>query len=108
MITIEIAYSCSTIIALLASASQVKQLLISKRSDELSPATWSVWSCTQFVSLLYALSLEQAVLIIANCIWITFYIVMISLIYYYRRNPGGRKYTVLTTKMSQTEAALGE
>ena len=61
MITIEIAYSCSTIIALLASASQVKQLLISKRSDELSPATWSVWSCTQFVSLLYALSLEQAV-----------------------------------------------
>lgn len=89
MSPIEILYTCSTSIAVLASFPQIRQLLVTKSSDELNIATWSLWLCTQFVSLLYAISLQIHLLLIVNCIWIAFYAIMLSLILYYRRYPGG-------------------
>lgn len=85
---IEVLYTCSASVAVLASIPQVRQLLVTKSSDELNIATWSLWLGTQFISLTYAISLQVHLLIIVNCIWITFYTVMLTLILYYRRNPG--------------------
>jgi hypothetical protein len=85
----ETLYACSTTIAVLASFPQIRQLLLAKRSDELNLATWTLWLGTQFVSLTYALSIHNRLLTIINAVWITFYAVMLGLITYYRRNPGG-------------------
>ena len=89
MSPIEILYTCSTSIAVLASIPQVRQLFVTKSSGELNIVTWSLWLCTQFISLAYAISLQVHLLIIVNCIWIGFYAIMLSLILYYRRYPGG-------------------
>ena len=93
---IEILYTCSTSIAVLASIPQVRQLLITKSSDELNIATWALWLGTQFISLTYAISLQVHLLIVVNCIWIMFYAIMLTLILYYRRNPGRVNETICT------------
>lgn len=89
MQAIEILYTCSTSIAILASIPQVRQLLVTKSSEELNVATWALWLCTQFISLTYAVSLQIRLWIIVNCVWIVFYAIMLSLILYYRNYPGG-------------------
>lgn len=85
----EILYTCSTTVAVIASVPQVRQLIISKRSDELSVPTWSLWLATQVVSLTYMISIRERLLIIVSSIWLVFYVIMMALIMYYRRNPGG-------------------
>ena len=81
----EVLYIMSTTVSLIASVPQARQLIITKRSDELSATTWVVWLCTQCVSFVYAISIAQTALILANIGWITFYSVMVGLILYYRR-----------------------
>ena len=85
----ETLYACSTTIAVLASFPQIRQLLITKRSEELNLATWSLWLCTQFISFTYATSIQNHLLMVVNVVWITFYAVMLALIAYYRKYPGG-------------------
>ncbi len=89
MTTLQIIYSISTSIAILASLPQIRQLLVTKRSEELNITTWSLWLCTQFVTLSYMVSIRDHLLIAVSTIWLVFYVIMISLILYYRRNPGG-------------------
>ena len=81
----EILYMISTSVSLLSSIPQARQLVVTKRSDELSLTTWIVWLGTQLVSFMYAISIAQTALIFANIGWITFYAVMVGLILYYRR-----------------------
>lgn len=81
----ELLYIMSTTVSLIASVPQARQLIITKRSDELSATTWGMWVCTQCVSLFYAISIAQTVLILANIGWLTFYSIMVVLILYYRR-----------------------
>lgn len=84
MTVIELLYICSTTIAVLASIPQISQLLITRRSDELSLTTWVLWLCTQFVSLTYAISIANILLACVNVTWIIFYITMVALIVRYR------------------------
>lgn len=84
---IEILYSLAGSVALVASGSQVHQLIRSGRSDELSIATWSLWCGTQLVSLVYMISIHQPLLIVFNALWATLYALMVGLILYYRRYP---------------------
>ena len=88
MTALQIIYTISTCIALLASFPQIRQLMVSKRSDELSITPWVLWLCTQFVSLAYVMSIRDTLLITFASIWLVFYVIMISLILYYRRNTG--------------------
>lgn len=81
---IEIGYLISSLIAVGAMIPQVKRLVISKQSDELSLGTWATWGCCQLVSFLYALSLHVTAYIIVNIAWIAFYAVMVTLIVRYR------------------------
>lgn len=87
MTALQIIYTISTCIALLASFPQIQQLLTTKRSDELSMTTWALWFCTQFVTLAYVSSIGDMLLVAFASVWLVFYVVMISLIYYYRRHP---------------------
>lgn len=81
----EILYMLSTTVSLVSSIPQARRLVIAKRSDELSLATWCAWLGTQLISFAYALSIAQPALIFANIGWLTFYVVMVTLILYYRR-----------------------
>jgi uncharacterized protein with PQ loop repeat len=82
--TIEIAYLIASLIAVIAMVPQIKQLLITKQSDELSLSTWSAWAGCQVVSLLYGFSIGAFAYIIVNFVWIAFYILMVALIIRYR------------------------
>lgn len=81
----EILYVMSTTVSLVSSIPQARQLVVTRRSDELSLPTWVAWLGTQMISFLYAVSISQGALIFANIGWITFYAVMVGLIIYYRR-----------------------
>lgn len=82
--TIEIIYLISASIAVLAMVPQIKRLLLTRQSDELSLATWATWGGCQLISLLYAISLNAQAYIIVNVAWIAFYAMMVFLIIKYR------------------------
>jgi uncharacterized protein with PQ loop repeat len=82
--TIETIYLLSSLIAVCAMVPQVKRLVLTKQSDELSLGTWATWGCCQLVSFMYALSLNVRAYIIVNATWIAFYALMVFLIIKYR------------------------
>jgi uncharacterized protein with PQ loop repeat len=88
MNSLQIIYIISTLIAIIASIPQIRQLYRTKRSDELSIPTWTIWLVTQFVTLAYISTVQDPILTAVASTWVLFYVVMISLIMYYRRHPG--------------------
>ncbi len=88
MQTIEIIYLSSSAIAVFAMAPQIKQLLVTKQTDELSLSTWLAWLGNQVVALFYAISINAVPYIIINFAWIAFYVIMAYLIFKYRKRPG--------------------
>lgn len=84
---IEILYSIAGTVAIIAGSSQIRQLITAGRSDELSIATWSLWSGTQFVSLVYSVTIGKVPLIVFNLLWVVLYMAMVGLILYYRKYP---------------------
>ena len=100
MTIIELLYICSTTIAVLASIPQIRQLLITRCSDELSLTTWVLWLCTQFVSLTYAISIANILLACVNVTWIIFYITMVALIVRYRPRTQVLRQEVISNEVS--------
>lgn len=90
----ELLFMLSTSISLVSSIPQARQLIITKRSDELSLPTWIVWFGSMIISLLYAISLSQLTLILAYIGWATFYGVMVGLIIHYRRATCSNQQTI--------------
>lgn len=84
-LTIELIYLAASSVAIIAMAPQVKQLFVTKRSDEFSLASWLAWTCSQGVAILYGLSLGALPYVIINSIWFSYYLVMVAMIMYYRR-----------------------
>ncbi len=84
---IEIIYTISGSIAVIASTPQVVKLVQMGHSNEMSIATWGLWSTTQVVSLIYTIVLQIPLLIFFNVMWVLFYLAMTSLILYYRKYP---------------------
>jgi hypothetical protein len=68
---------------------QIRQLIITKRSDELNIGTWTMWLVSQLIFSLYVASKNDKVLMVMSVIWLAFYIVMAALVLYYRWRPGG-------------------
>jgi uncharacterized protein with PQ loop repeat len=87
MNTIEIIYIVGVMVAICAGLPQIIQLVKSKASDEFSVPTWGMWLVTQCSSLAYAISISNAILVGVNLAWMSFYLIMISLILWYRRRP---------------------
>ena len=82
---IETIYIIAGLLAISACLPQIRQLIITKASDELSLGTWSVWFMTQCVTLVYVASIDNMLMIIVSAAWVSFYAVMVGLIIYYRR-----------------------
>ena len=85
---IEILYLVTSFSSLVASIPQLRQICVTKRSDELNISTWCTWVITQAVFLLYVLSRGENILLLTSTLWLLFYLVMASLILYYRKHPG--------------------
>lgn len=85
MITIEFAYLIASSIAIMAMLPQVKQLLVTRQSEEFNVFSWSSWTFSQFVALMYGISLGAVPYIVINSIWLAYYLVMIGVIIYFRK-----------------------
>lgn len=90
MQTLEIVYLTAAVGSVLAMAPQIRQLWITKQSDELNLVTWIMWSITQCVALVYSLAIGAIPYFVVNVAWIIFYIVMITLIIKYRVHKRAR------------------
>src|SRR5690606_20917751 len=82
---IEITYITAAIVALSAGIPQLRQLLISKASDEFSLSTWLIWLSTQCVTLVYVATVRNTLMIYVSLAWVLFHAAMVVLIVYYRR-----------------------
>lgn len=99
---IQLAYLVATFASVASGLPQIKQLLITKQSDELSLKTWISWTTCQCVALLYAISLGAIPYIIANVAWIIFYLYMVFLIIKYRPRTQPAPVKVETTEQPVT------
>lgn len=82
---IRVLFICSTALAMSATVPQLMKLVRVKSSREISLQSYGMWSGTQSVTVLYALTIGDIVLAISSAVWLTFYVIMTSLIIYYRR-----------------------
>ena len=82
---IETIYIIAVLMSISACIPQLRQLVITKASDEFSVSTWAIWLGTQCATLLYVVTLNNLLMILANIIWVSFYTVMLALIVHYRR-----------------------
>ncbi len=80
---IEIIMTISAVVAISAGVPQMIKLVKTKKSDEFNLSTWLMWVITQSVSTVYAVSINNPLLIVINLTWVTFYAVMTFLIVRY-------------------------
>ena len=83
---IELTYYLASGLSIIAAAPQIKQLLVVKCSDELNFTTWITWLVYQITALAYAISVHATAYMVACLLWISFYLIMLSLMYKYRNN----------------------
>lgn len=82
---IKILYCMAAVIALGACIPQVACLLRSKQADSFSVSSWVAWTVTQFVTLVYVVSIRNTMMTLVSVAWVSFYIVMIVLILHYKK-----------------------
>lgn len=83
---VQIFYIIASVASIAAGIPQLRKLLLTKRSDEFSIPTWSIWTSTQAVSLLYSFYLSDIYFTAVCAIWLAFDGLMMVLIVKYRRN----------------------
>jgi hypothetical protein len=98
---IEITYLALSVASVIAMVTQVKRLLITKQSDELSLATWVMWATYQASALVYSISLHAVAWLATNIAWVSFYVIMLALIIKYRK-----KAATVTVQASNESSAL--
>lgn len=81
---IQIIYLTAAIAALGACVPQVYQLLKCKHAAGFSLSTWTIWTATQVVTLIYVSSLRNPLMVGVSMAWVLFYLVMVGLILHYR------------------------
>jgi len=84
MTILELLYTLAAVVALGACVPQMRQLITTRQSDELSLWAWFLWTLTQVITLLYVVSLGNILMICVNVAWVSFYGVMTVLIVRYR------------------------
>jgi len=84
---VQVLYVLASIVSIAAGIPQLRKLLLTKRSDEFSIPTWSIWTATQAVSLLYSFYLGDIYFTTVCAIWLAFNGLMMILIFRYRNGP---------------------
>ncbi|MDL2341563.1 MAG: PQ-loop domain-containing transporter [Patescibacteria group bacterium] len=96
MHAIQIIYLISSLVSVVAMWPQIKQLFVTKQSDELSIPTWLSWTLCQVISVVYAYSIHALPYFIACVSWLVFYLLMLTMILKYRH----------TTKLAAESVAI--
>lgn len=84
---IEVLYTITGFVTIVAGCSQAYQLVKVGRSDELSVSTWTMWLVGQVVTFLYAMTLKEWAFLLISGSWVLLHIVIVGLIFYYRYYP---------------------
>ena len=71
-------------VAFIASIPQLLKILKIKNSDQLSATSWIIFFLYQLSSLVYAITINSITYIILNVMWVSFYGLMLVLIFKYR------------------------
>lgn len=87
MYIIETIYTLAAIIALAACFPQIRQIILTKRSEEFSAQTWLIWTFTQCMTLMYVIAIGNILMTVVNIAWVSFYAMMTYLIFRYRLAP---------------------
>lgn len=82
---IETLYYAAGLFALLVSIPSIVRLVQTRCSDEFSITSWVGWLGYQLVALVYSIQIQAQAYIVINIVWISFYIVMLALIFKYRK-----------------------
>lgn len=85
MRAIELLYMLAATFSLVACVPQLRQLTLTKCSDEFSLMSWATWTGAQTMSLVYVTSLGNVLMMLVNIAWVSFYAYMTYLIVHYRR-----------------------
>jgi uncharacterized protein with PQ loop repeat len=101
MNVIKILYLLTTMISILAMLPQIKKLHQTKKTDQFSVTTWSLWTFSGLISLIYAISLKSAPFLFAEISWFIFYLIMVSMIIYYKYKDDIPKIAIHITKKHQ-------
>jgi uncharacterized protein with PQ loop repeat len=83
---IQVLYVIASVVSVGAGVPQLRKLLVTRRSDEFSVPTWSMWTTTQAISLLYSFTLGDLYFTTVCSIWLVFNVLMLTLIVKYRNN----------------------
>lgn len=86
MRAIELLYMLAATLSLVACVPQLRQLKLSKCSDEFSLMSWGTWTGAQMMSLMYVISIGNVLMVLVNIAWVSFYAYMTYLIVRYRRS----------------------
>lgn len=90
---IQILYILASFIGVIAMVPQVKQLLITRQSDEFNLSTWMSWMACQGVATVYAVTIGAMAYVAVSTVWAMFYALMVILIIKYKRPNGARQDT---------------
>lgn len=77
-------YLIAGFFAIAISFPSVIKLVKVKSSHEFSITSWTGWLAYQIVALIYGIYIWVIPFIIVNLLWITFYVIMLYLIWHYR------------------------
>jgi len=101
MNVIKILYLLTTMISILAMLPQIKKLHQTKNTDQFSLTTWSLWTFSGLVALMYATTLKSAPFLFAAIAWFIFYVIMVSMIIYYKYKDDIPNIAIHITKKHQ-------
>jgi uncharacterized protein with PQ loop repeat len=86
MHAVELIYLITTFTSVFTALPQLKQLWRMKNSDEFSLFSWVAWCLSQIAALFYSITIHSIPYLLVNIAWISFYLLMISLIIKFRNN----------------------
>ena len=101
---IEIAYIIASVASIGAMAPQIRQLLITKKTDELSLLSWTIWAAAQLIATVYAISIHALPFIIMSSMWLFYYACVVSIILYYRHPRIVKRNLTTTSSKPLTQA----
>ena len=78
-------YLITTFGSIFTAFPQIKQLRKMKNSDEFNIFSWTAWSIGQVTALIYSITIHSIPFIIVNIGWVTYYVIIMSLIFKYRK-----------------------
>lgn len=86
MFSIETIYLLGSMAAVAAMAPQVKTLLTTRSSAELSLLSWCIWSGSQIIAFAYSISLGALPFIVISGVWVVYYLLIVTLIIRFRKS----------------------